>query len=78
MATPHWSRDNQGGEGGGGGGGYSDISYIRRLGSFLGFKTLNFNFFFFFGGGWVQKNDFLGGMKILWIFFGVIATLGHI
>ena len=33
-------------------GGTLIFSYIRRLGSFLGFKILNFNiFFFFFGGG---------------------------
>ena len=35
--------------------------YINRLGSFLRFKILNFNIYFFFwgGGGWgeVQKNE---------------------
>ena len=45
---------------GGGGGGTPIFSYIRRLRSFLGFKILNFNIFFFWGGGWVQ-NSFLGG-----------------
>ena len=29
----------------GGGGGALTLSYIRRLGSFLGFKILNFNIF---------------------------------
>ena len=33
------------------GGGTLIFSYIRRLGSFLGFKILNFNFFFGGGGG---------------------------
>ena len=36
---------------GGGGGGTPIFSYIRRLRSFLGFKILNFNIFFFWGGG---------------------------
>ena len=50
--------------GGGGGGGTQIFSHIRRLGSFLGFKILNFNIFMDF-----QKNKYFGGMKISWIFF---------
>ena len=55
--------------GGGGGGGTPIFSYIRRLGSFLGFEILNLNILG--GGGGVQNSFFLGGgcMKILWIFF---------
>ena len=34
--------------GGGGGGGTLIFAYIRRLGSFLGFKILNFNIFWGF------------------------------
>ena len=47
-------------------GGTPIFSYIRRLGSFLGFIILNFNIFFFF-----SEFFFFGGgcMKILWIFF---------
>ena len=45
---------------GGGGGGYSDISYIRRLWLFLGFKILSFNIF-----GGFQKNEYFWGIKIL-------------
>ena len=48
------------------------FSHIRRLGHFFGFKILNFNIF-----GGFQKNEFFwGGMKILWIFWGVITKLG--
>ena len=58
--------------GGGGGGGCTLIfSCIRRLGLFWGFKNLNFNIF-----GGFRKLNILGGgggMKILWIFFGVIT-----
>ena len=50
------------------------FSYIRRLGSFLGFKIFNFNIFWVF-----QKNEyFLVGMKILWIFFSIITKLDYI
>ena len=37
----------------GGGGGILIVSYIRRLGQFLGVKILNFNIYiyFFLGGG---------------------------
>ena len=58
------------------------FSFMRRLGlfSFL-------SFFFFWGGGGVtilnfnifggfQNNDFLGGMNILWIFFGDHHKIG--
>ena len=48
-------------------GGYSDNFIIRRLGSFLGVKILNFNIFWGF-----QKINIFSGMKILWIYF-----LGH-
>ena len=41
------------------------FSYIRRLGSFLGFKILNFNIFC----GFQIVNTFWG-MEVLWIFFG--------
>ena len=52
---------------GGGGGGTLIFSYIRRLGPFFfWFKTLCFNIFF----GFLEKRIFLGGIKILWIFFG--------
>ena len=47
--------------GGGGGGGGN----LRRLGPFLGFKILNFIIFWGF-----PKNEYFGGMNILWIFFG--------
>ena len=47
------------------------------LESFLGDKNFEFQyfflFFFFFGGGGVERRIFLG-MKILWIFFGVIQN----
>ena len=42
--------------GGGGGGGTQIFSCIRSLRLFLGFKILNFNFFFGF-----QKNNIFGG-----------------
>ena len=48
----------------GGGGGTLIFSYIRRLGSFLWFKILNFNIFGFF-----KKNYFLGYED----FLGVIS-----
>ena len=41
---------------GGGGGGTLIFSYIRRLGKFLGFKILDFNFL----GGFQKKTIFLG------------------
>ena len=51
---------------GGGGGGTLIFSYIRRLGSFLWFKILNFNIFGFF-----KKNYILGYED----FLGVITKL---
>ena len=53
-----------------GGGGTLIFSYIRRLGSFLGGSIDNYGVF--------RKNNILGGLNILWIFFGVIAKLGYI
>ena len=47
------------------GGGYSDSSYIRRLGSFLGSKFWISIFF-----GVFRKMNIFWGMKILSIFFG--------
>ena len=51
------------------------ISYIHRLGSFLGVQNFELHlfiifFFFFLGGGGVRKMNIFGGMKILWIFLG--------
>ena len=59
----------------GGGGGTLIFSYIRRLGAgpFLAFKILNFNIFEDF-----QKNGYVWGMEILWIFLGVITKLDYI
>ena len=45
------------------------FSYIHRLGSFLGFKIFNFSIFWGF---------IFGGMKNLWIYFGVITKLEFI
>ena len=55
------------------GGGYSDISCIRWLGSFFGFKIVNFKIF-----GVFRKINVFWGMKILWIFFDVITKLDYI
>ena len=66
--------------GGGGGRGTLIFSYIHRLGSFLGFKIVNFNIF-----GVFQKMSIFWGMKILWIYFfffwgggGIITKLDYI
>ena len=57
-----------------GGGGVTLIfSYILRLGHFWGFKNLAFNIF----GGFQKKNVFWG-IKILWIFWGVITKFDYI
>ena len=40
-------------------------AHIHRLGSFLGVQNFEFQYFL----GFFRKNEFLGGMKILWIFF---------
>ena len=58
--------------------GYYDI-FINTLAQviFGGFKILNFNIFFFFFWGGVQTNkNFLGGMKILWVFLGGHHKIG--
>ena len=78
--SPGW-----GGGGGGAGGGTLILSYIHRLGSFLGFNILNSNIFLFifFWGGGVQifrKINIFGGMKILGgnhkigLYLGFIST----
>ena len=60
--------------GGGGGprGGTLIFSHKRRLGPFFGVQNSEFQYFL----GFQKMNIFLGGMKILWIFFGVITKLG--
>ena len=55
-------------------GGTLIFSCIRRLGSFFWFKILNFNIFW----GFQEKIIFWGGMRILWIVFGVITKLNYI
>ena len=52
-------------------GGTLIFSYIPRLGSFLGFKILQFQCF-----GVFRKNNTFGGMKILWIFLGGHHKIG--
>ena len=54
------------------GGGTLIFSHIRRLGPFLGVQNSEFQYFL----GFSEKLIFFGGMKILWIFFGVITKLG--
>ena len=58
------------------------VGVLKYFHSYLGsdnfgrFKILNFSIFFFFffgGGGGSEKLIFFGGMKILWISFGVIT-----
>ena len=60
--------------GGGGGGrrGTLIFSYIHRRVSFIWFTIKNFDIFFGF-----QKKKKMG-MKILWIFIGVITKLDYI
>ena len=53
-------------------GGTLICSYIHRLGPFLGFKILNFNFL----GGLQKKWIFIWRMKILWIFVGGHHRIG--
>ena len=57
----------------GGGGGTLTFSYIRRLGSFLGFKILNFNIF-----GGFQKNEYFWGYEDFVDIFWVITKLDYI
>ena len=47
------------------GGGTLIFSHISGSAYFFGFKILNFNIF----GGFQKNEYFLGGMKILWIFY---------
>ena len=56
---------------GGGGGGTLIFSNIRRLGPFLGVQNFEFQYFW----GFSEKMYIFWGMKILWIFFGVIPKL---
>ena len=63
-----------GGTRGGGGGGTQKFSYIRRLGPFFGVQNFEFQYFW----GFSKKIYIFGGMKILWIFFGVITKLDFI
>ena len=58
---------------GGGGGGTLIFSYIHMIGSFFGFKILNFNIF-----GVFRKINIFWGMKILWKFLGVITKMDYI
>ena len=54
-------------------GGTLIFSHIRRLGLFFGVQNSEFQFFFLY----FQKNEyFLGGMIILWIFFGGHHKIG--
>ena len=55
----------------GGGGGTLIFSHICRLGPFFGVQNSEFQYFL----GFSEKFIFFGGMKILWIFFGVITKL---
>ena len=62
---------------GGGGGGTLILSYIRKLGSFLGFEIFEFQYFFFWGGGGgVQKNEYFWGYEDFVDFLGVITKFG--
>ena len=53
-------------------GGTLIFSRIRRLGPFFWVQNSEFQYFFWFSEKWM----FFGGMKILWIFLGVITKLG--
>ena len=61
-------------QGGWGGGGTLIFSYIRSLGSFFGVQHFESQYFFRFS----EKCKNISGMKILWIFFGVITKLDYI
>ena len=56
---------------GGGGGGTLIFSHIHRLGLFFGVRKSEFQYFV----GFLEKMNIFGGMKILWIFLGVITKL---
>ena len=49
------------------------FSCIRRLQLFLGVQNFEFQYF----SGVFRKLNIFGGMKILWIFFGVITKLDY-
>ena len=49
-------------------GGYSDSCIHRRLGPIFGVQNFEFQYFCRF-----KKNEYIFGMKILWIFWGVIT-----
>ena len=53
--------------GGGGGGGGTLLLFYTYVGSGYFFGVQNFEFQYFWG---FSKNNFFGGMKILWTFFG--------
>ena len=57
-----------------GAGGTLIFAYIRRLCSFFGAQNFEFQYFFFLV--FKKKTIFLGGMKILWIFFGGHPKIG--
>ena len=60
----------EGGRGGGrGGGGTLIFSHIRRLRLYFGGQNSEFQYFFWF----FRRINIFWGMKILWIFFGVIT-----
>ena len=52
-------------------GGTLIFSHIRRLGPFFEVQNSEFNIF-----GGFQKIEYFWGIKILWIFLGVITKLG--
>ena len=77
TGTQHHADGETQAQGGGGGGGTLIFSHIRRLGPFFWDRNSEFQYFLGFSEKWI----FLGGMKILWIFFffwggGVITKLG--
>ena len=56
------------------GGRYSDILYIRRLGSFFGVQNFEFQLFF---RSFRKMNNFLGMKIFCGYFFGVITKLDY-
>ena len=61
---------------GGGGGGTLIFSYLHRLGSIFGVQKFDSHYFLFLG--FFRNMNIFWGMKILWIFFGVITKLDYI
>ena len=53
-------------------GGIPIFSHIRRLGLFFWVQNSEFQYFL----GFSEKMNIFGGMKMLWIFSGVITKLG--